>query len=295
MGIIGKNTSHFLARYAWWQGVVIKPDRKRYYRLRTGLRPARYPIASVRGGGSETWHFRGEPKTKMLSRKRKRYKSWRSLGSILWLSECIGSSVEKKLTKQKISKFRSSNGMVELPPVGRYSWFSWLSRSNVPRSLLGNDDREFLRGTSTQGVCLSPDFKEYIVHCCRKGRMYEKLFLLMGKKGTSHKQRGTGCTGNLDRRWYSRSWMDLTGCGHVHHQSLGRKQRATRGGLLHPTSGESWRVIQSFNFTHAQITHKRDGCILFYWRVSNKWDCPRGGGEQIRIHVSGRPSLEKES
>ncbi|XP_043288590.1 carboxypeptidase B-like isoform X1 [Venturia canescens] len=44
------------ARYAWWQGVVIKPDRKRFHRLRSRLRPARYPVAS---GGSETWRFRG--------------------------------------------------------------------------------------------------------------------------------------------------------------------------------------------------------------------------------------------
>lgn len=42
--------SHFLARYAWWQGV-----RSNYPRPR----PLRYPVASVYGGGGP-WHFRGE-------------------------------------------------------------------------------------------------------------------------------------------------------------------------------------------------------------------------------------------
>jgi len=42
--------SHFLARYAWWQGI-----RSSYPRPR----PLRYPVASVHGRGSP-WHFRGE-------------------------------------------------------------------------------------------------------------------------------------------------------------------------------------------------------------------------------------------
>lgn len=41
-------SSHFLARYAWWQGV-----RSRY------PRPPRYPVVSVHGGGGP-WNFRGE-------------------------------------------------------------------------------------------------------------------------------------------------------------------------------------------------------------------------------------------
>lgn len=56
-----KDQSNFLARYAWWQGLVVKSQR-RHYQLRPP-RPPRYPVASVRGGtggGNHTWHFRGE-------------------------------------------------------------------------------------------------------------------------------------------------------------------------------------------------------------------------------------------
>jgi len=41
--------SHFLARYAWWQGVRSKYPRPR---------PLRYPVVIQGGGGP--WHFRGE-------------------------------------------------------------------------------------------------------------------------------------------------------------------------------------------------------------------------------------------
>ncbi|KAF7418990.1 hypothetical protein HZH68_001643 [Vespula germanica] len=51
-----QNRSNFLARYAWWQGMVVKKRSKYHPRPR----PLRYPIANayyVGGGGP--WHFRG--------------------------------------------------------------------------------------------------------------------------------------------------------------------------------------------------------------------------------------------
>ncbi|KAI4504475.1 hypothetical protein M0802_000025 [Mischocyttarus mexicanus] len=53
-----KNRRNFLARYAWWQGMVVK-IRSNYH---PRPRPLRYPIASVygaHGGGGGPWHFRG--------------------------------------------------------------------------------------------------------------------------------------------------------------------------------------------------------------------------------------------
>lgn len=119
--------------------------------------------------------------------------------------------------------------------------------------------------------------KEKYGQCDKKEKIIREI-------GYKNKQRKTKFPGIVDRRRYSRSRMDFSSLGHLRYQSLGRKQRDTRGRLLYSPCRESWWVNWNISYLYIRVFKEL--------RLIGSTFLPSVG--QVRVHVYERPFMEKE-